>query len=389
MMRQNRTARKPTERSGPPGASRPAQWAGREPWDVGEFSFLHGQHERARLTSRSLPARPARRVILLKHWNVLPPPLFILAPPRSFTSLVCAMLGQHPQMYGLPETHLFCDETLRARAKRATDSTYPMGHGLLRAVAQLYFGRQTEPTIRKAQQWLNLRSQLTTDFFFKILADKVYPLILVDKSPSITYSVEALKQVHKKFPRARFIHLLRHPRGHCESVMRYIEERSKYGPISSTHWLYQIASYPPPSSVCGETPPPADGRVLDPQNGWYALNKNVCEFLDTVPSDRKMEVRAEDVLTKPDEGLRQIAAWMELRTDAKAIEEMKHPERSPYAFLGPPGGRYGNDAFFLAHPALRPSRAAPQSLDGALSWRTDGQGFLPEVKRLAQQFRYK
>ena len=31
-------------------------------------------------------------------------PLFILAPPRSFTSVVCAMIGNHPQMLGLPET---------------------------------------------------------------------------------------------------------------------------------------------------------------------------------------------------------------------------------------------------------------------------------------------
>ena len=30
-------------------------------------------------------------------------PLFILAPPRSYTSLFNAMIGQHPEAYGLPE----------------------------------------------------------------------------------------------------------------------------------------------------------------------------------------------------------------------------------------------------------------------------------------------
>ncbi|MBE2242527.1 MAG: sulfotransferase, partial [Burkholderiaceae bacterium] len=34
-------------------------------------------------------------------------PLFLLAPPRSYTSLVNAMLGQHPQAFGLPELCLF------------------------------------------------------------------------------------------------------------------------------------------------------------------------------------------------------------------------------------------------------------------------------------------
>jgi hypothetical protein len=38
-------------------------------------------------------------------------PLFILAPPRSFTSVICGMIGQHPQMYGLPEVNLFAGET--------------------------------------------------------------------------------------------------------------------------------------------------------------------------------------------------------------------------------------------------------------------------------------
>jgi hypothetical protein len=29
--------------------------------------------------------------------------VFLLAPPRSFTTVVSSMLGQHPQLYGLPE----------------------------------------------------------------------------------------------------------------------------------------------------------------------------------------------------------------------------------------------------------------------------------------------
>jgi hypothetical protein len=77
-----------------------------------------------------------------------------------------------------------------------------------------------------------------------------------------------------------------------------------------------------------------------------------------------------------------------LRTDATAIDCMKHPERSPYAFLGPPGARYGNDSFFLQNATLRPSRAVAHSLSGPLMWRNDGQGFSPEVKRLAREFGY-
>ena len=326
-------------------------------------------------------------VILLRHWNQLPSPLFILGPPRSFTSLVCAMLGQHPQMYGLAETHLFPFKTLATRAEYATGATYPIAHGLLRVVAQLYFGVQTQNTVQKAQRWLTARSSLTPDFLFKVLGDKVFPRVLVDKSPSTIDKREVLDRVRGWFPNARYIHLLRHPRAYGKSVIKYIEERLRHGPIPPTHWLLRISSYAPPN-VPAENH--SENRVLDPQNGWYALHKSIGEFLDTVPEPQRRRVRGEDLLTEPDTFLTEIAAWMGLRTDAEAIEEMKHPERSPYAFLGPRGARYGNDAFFLQNPVLRPSRATESiSLEGPLEWRNDGMGFHSEVKMMAKKFGYE
>ena len=76
-------------------------------------------------------------------------------------------------------------------------------------------------------------------------------------------------------------------------------------------------------------------------------------------------------------------------TKTRAIEEMKHPERSPYACFGPPGARFGNDRFFLERPALRPERAEPHTLVGPLPWREDGRELMPEVIELARQFGYR
>ena len=79
-----------------------------------------------------------------------------------------------------------------------------------------------------------------------------------------------------------------------------------------------------------------------------------------------------------------------VRTDGAAIEAMKHPERSPYAFLGPPRARYGADAYFLQDPILRPARAGEHmSLEGPLEWRSDQAGFCEEVKVLARNFGYE
>ena len=70
--------------------------------------------------------------------------LIVLGPPRSFTTVVSAMLGQHPQMYGLPEVHLFAAETMAEWWRQCAEATFNMDHGLMRVAAQLFFGDQTE-----------------------------------------------------------------------------------------------------------------------------------------------------------------------------------------------------------------------------------------------------
>jgi hypothetical protein len=311
--------------------------------------------------------------------------LVILAPPRSFTTVVSHMLGQHPQMYGLPETHLLTAETMAEWWNLCSEATFNMDHGVLRVVAELYFGGQTECAVKRASGWLRRRSHFTTGAFLELFAERVHPRVLVDKSPSIVYDIKYLQRVYQVFPRARFLHLVRHPRGQGESVMKYLRGRQKLGPVPSSHWLLHLASFPGPTT--SDQPQPAP--KLDPQNAWYALNMNICDFLKSVPDDQTMRIRGESLLADPDRGLREVAAWMGLRTDSEAIEEMEHPERSPYAGYGPRGALYGNDRLFLESPALRPGRMESHSLDGPLSWRKDGQGFVPEVRLLAQQFGYE
>jgi len=127
---------------------------------------------------------------------------------------------------------------------------------------------------------------------------------------------------------------------------------------------------------------------LDPQQAWLALNKNIGDFLEAVPETQKLRVRVEDVLRDPDAVLASITEWLAIRSDAEAIEVMKHPERSPYARFGPEGARYGDDAAFLRSPSLPADPAEPGELNSPFSWRDDGTGFSAESKSLARQFGY-
>jgi len=310
-------------------------------------------------------------------------PLFVLALPRSFSSVVCTMLGQHPQMYALPETQFFLAETVGQWWELASRSQAPLTHGALRSVAQLFYGEQTEATIRLARGWLMRRAHFTTAYLLEEFVARVSPSILIDKSSIVVYRFENLQRIYRMFPGARFLHLVRHPRGQGQSVMRYFRERRTIGPLPPSHWLSQLVSYP---YAAGK---PRKIQDLDPQRAWYALNMNICEFLKAVPENQKLMVRGEDLLSNPDKGLDAVAQWIGLRADMEAIEQMKHPERSPYASFGPTGARFGNDRFFLESPTLRPDRAEPQSLEGPLPWSSDGHELFPHVKQLAIQFGYQ
>lgn len=310
-------------------------------------------------------------------------PVFILAPPRSFSTVVCAMLGQHPQLYGLPEIHLFGAQTVAEFLQQCAEATFPMGDGLVRTVAQLCFARQTDDTIARARGWLARRAHFSCGLLFETLGKRVYPLALIEKSPSVVYQVEYLQRLQRLFPNARFIHLLRHPLGHGRSVLNYIEERGRHGPMAATHWLLHLASYP----YQFEGDDDGNRETADPQRGWYALNANICEFLSTVPADQWMRVRGEDVLREPERFLSMIAEWLGLRRDAQAIDEMKHPERSPYACYGPRSAPYGNDRLFLDSPALRPERAAALNLGDPVPW-SSGRPLHPQVVALARDLGY-
>src|SRR5260370_19771740 len=74
-------------------------------------------------------------------------PVFILAPPCTFSWIICAMLGQHPQMYRLPELHLFSAETMAEWWDLCSRQSYEMDQGLMRTLAEVCFGAQTDYTI--------------------------------------------------------------------------------------------------------------------------------------------------------------------------------------------------------------------------------------------------
>lgn len=304
-------------------------------------------------------------------------PVFILAPPRSFTSLVNAMLGEHPELYGLPELNLFMAADMQefwsghGRDGSAKSPFWPVQrHGLLRTVAQFYVGEQTIESVRMAERWIRRRSQHSTADVYKELCAKAAPLRLVEKSPGYVRKRQYLDRIAAAFPDARFIHLVRHPRGQCESVLKV-----KGGPMV----LLMLNSV----DRTGSEP------ILDPQIVWHDSHIQILNFLDRVPRQNWIRVRGEDFMEAVDETLKSVCKWLGVSSSKEALERMKHPENSPFSCPGPANARLGNDPNFLSSPQLRPSNGGRQlELDGHLPWRTDGKSFHQRVVSLAREFGY-
>lgn len=88
-----------------------------------------------------------------------------------------------------------------------------------------------------------------------------------------------------------------------------------------------------------------------------------------------------------DRHLQQITEWLGIDAGADAIEAMKHPERSPYACIGPENAKFGNDPSYMESPVLRPYSPQPHSFDGELKGG-GGAVLSEEIKACARSFGY-
>lgn len=268
--------------------------------------------------------------------------LIILSPPRSFSSVVSTMIGQHPELYCFPELHLFVADTVGQILDREErrGRNYAGPPGVLRALAQLHHGKQTTGTIIKSGAWLLDRRDWSVKELVDHLLEQVSPMIGVEKSPVTCMNPGFIRRAYSCYPDACYLHLTRHPVSTCKSMEEYFNERKRVQKRGGRNELLEL-----------------DNLLI-----WYAMHRNVYEFASILPPGQFMRIKGEDLLSAPDVYLPQVADWLGVRTDLEAIDDMMHPENSPYACVGPAPARSGNDVKFMRSPQLRPGRVKEPSL---------------------------
>jgi hypothetical protein len=265
-------------------------------------------------------------------------PLFILSPPRSFTTITCAMLGCHPQMFGLAETNLFYADRVR-ELNRLYFARPTACHGLLRSIAELGFQEQSEETIEAAKAWLDDNGDSSTGELFSLLAEWAPDRTLIDKSPLHVFQPDRLRRMLDVFPHAYFLHLTRHPYTMGKSL-KGLRER-----VGSARGKMRDRS----RRAGGD-----EMRIRSSPDGyWLKPHLTILEFLERVAPGRQMRLRGEDLLSDPPKYLVQICEWLGKTKSQAAIEAMLHPERSPFAKYGPSNAMFGNDPNYMEKPQLR------------------------------------
>lgn len=298
--------------------------------------------------------------------DTLARPVFVLAGPFCHGAHLTAMLGRNPGAYGLPETNLFLQKTLDGLLRDLTGARGSQIHGLIRALAHLLTGEQTVLSVEAARRWLFEHLHWPTHWVFDFLRAKVAPLRLVERVTPTLLEADARERLIARYPDAQFVHITRHPRSHGKAALK------DGGAVVTLLGGFDESVTP---------------HVLDPQYLWLRAEYAIETMTGALPEGQVLTIHSEDLLTDPDATLTQICDWLGLPSDAAALERMKHPEASPFAHPGPLGALKGDDADFLANPAL-PAPDPETRLDGPLPWRPDDAGFSEHVTSRAKKMGY-
>ena len=294
-------------------------------------------------------------------------PVFVLASARSYSSIVSAMLGQHPHLFGFPELKLFAYPTVgeldaslpREARERGFSHRAP---GLVRALAELEYGGQNEPALAAAGAWLTERSGWPGEQVLDLLMTRVSPRVAVEKSPEHVVAPHALCRLAEAYPRARYVHLTRHP----VSTIRSMHE----------HLLRTLPGYRDRdfTRYCITT--------------WLRGHQRIAAFTRRLPPERRLRLRAEGVLNEPAPHLRAVAMWLGISAGEHALDAMRHPERSPFAGFAPAasGVSGGNDPAFLRDPQPH-AVGLPRDLGPPEGWPSD-PALWAKVRRAGRELGY-
>ncbi|MEM7352068.1 MAG: amino acid adenylation domain-containing protein, partial [Acidobacteriota bacterium] len=227
------------------------------------------------------------------------PAVFVLAPPRSGTTLLRVLLGGHPELFAPPELELLSWQTLGQRRAAFSGRDAFWREGLLRAVMESHgldaAGASALVEDLEREDWSTRR-------LYGWLQAALGERLLVDKTPSYALDLSILERAESEFEGARYLHLVRHPGAmiHSFEAARLDQLFFRRQHPWSTRRLAELL--------------------------WNVSHENVLRFLGRVSPERQLRVEFEELVQRPQAVLEEICDFLGVDFDPAMLE--------PYADAG-------------------------------------------------------
>jgi len=296
-------------------------------------------------------------------------PIWILAAPFSGASWLAGCLGRHPGLFATPELNLFMAPTVGELLDIFDIGQGAHAHGLLRALAELEFGSQSDAGIACARDWLEQRCDLSTGQVAAHLAARAAPRRLVVPDSESPLRPMDLQRLRTQIPDVSIVHLVRHPWEQGCLLAAWARERL-FVPQDFKDHAFR------PSQV-------------EPQIPWLRSNTNIERLLQMLPAGQHLRLRDEDLSEQPVQGLTGFCNWLGLARDETTLQSMSDPHEWTFAGYGPGTAPYG-----LEPEVLEPFRdddlelASLTTLSGPMPWQVEPEGLDAQVVRLARSYGY-
>ncbi len=286
-----------------------------------------------------------------------PPACFVLAPPRSGSTLLRVMLAGHQRLFAPPELELLGIDTLD-QLEGYGEVIDTWRNGLMEA-------------FRNALGWSleQARSELTRWMYEKKPSHEVYALLqqgvgnrlLIDKTPGYSASLAILRKAERWFRDARYIHLVRHP---CDTILSSQEYRLHLAFAR----LQKMLSSLTPSQIS--------------ELSWLIGHGNILSFLEEVPPERVCRIYFESLVAHPRKEMERVAAFLGVPFSEEMIHPYRNQQQKMLSGHDGSGLSQGDQKFQLQHREIDPStvgrwkRESPELQMGELT------------RSLARQFGY-
>jgi hypothetical protein len=268
------------------------------------------------------------------------PAAFVLAPPRSGSTLLRVMLGGNPHIFAPPELFMLNYNSMAEREQALGGEESHWLEGLIVGIMSI---KTTDANHAASYVKEAIARGETTKEFYAELQSWIGNRLLVDKSPAYAYDRRVMERAEMDFLNAKFIHLTRHP---YATIKSYVDAKIDL-------LLRRMADKAVPFS----------GREIA-EMIYIICHRNILEFLDQIPPNRQYRLSFEELVNHPRTEAERLCHMLGVPFDEGMLQPYKEKRQRMTE-----GVRHGSkmigDVKFHNYDAIDPSVAD--------AWRTSHQ----------------